>query len=132
MLASGKPYPTKTFFTLSRWSPCRMMALFFEVPPHAQYVFSFVARSGRLTLFPSIPSTIVAGLPHLRISMRTFTVCCSMLMVPQTHMSLGRPQVEQTSAILEAQCSLVIVHVLSMFNLRILACPSMRVGEIPS
>jgi hypothetical protein len=51
--------------------------------------------------------------------MRTFTVCCSMLMVPQTHMSLGRPQVEQTSAILEAQCSLVIVHELSMFDLRI-------------
>src|SRR6266568_679964 len=95
MLASGKPYPTKTFFTLSRWSPCRIMALFFEVPPHAQYVFSFVARSGRSTLFPSMPSTIVAGLPHLRISMRTFTVCCSMLMVPQTHRSLGRPQVEQ-------------------------------------
>src|SRR6266567_8204245 len=111
MLASGKPYPTKTFFTLSRWSPCRIMALFFEVPPQAQYVFSFVARSGRLTLFPSMPSTIVAGLPHLRISMRTLTVCCSMLMVPQTHRSLGRPQVEQTSAILEARNSFfVFVH----------------------
>src|SRR3989442_10195051 len=61
MLASGKRYPTKTFFPLSRWSPCRIMALFFEVPPQAQYVFSFVARSGRLTLFPSMPSTIVAG-----------------------------------------------------------------------
>src|SRR2546428_3858758 len=110
MLASGKPYPTKTFFTLSRWSPCRIMALFFEVPPQAQYVFSFVARSGRLTLFPSMPSTMVAGLPHLRISMRTLTVCCSMLMVPQTHKSFGRPQVEETSAMLEDRGSLVIVH----------------------
>src|SRR5712692_10215795 len=111
MLASGKPYPTNTFFTLSRWSPCRMMTLFFEVPPHAQYVFSFVARSGRSTLFPSMPSTIVAGLPHLRISMRTFTVCCSMLMVLQTQRSFGRPQVEQTSAILEAKDSFfVFVH----------------------
>src|SRR6266571_4704840 len=110
MLASGKPYPTRTFFTLSRWSPCRMMALFLEVPPQAQYVFSFVARSGRLMLFPSIPSTIVAGLPHFRISMRTFTVCCSMLMVLQTQRSLGRPQVEQTSAILEVKDSLEFVH----------------------
>jgi hypothetical protein len=33
-----------------------------------------------------------------------------MLMVPQTQMSLGRPQVEQTSAILEARCSFTIVH----------------------
>src|SRR5712691_13035881 len=119
MLASGKPYPTKTFFTLSRWSPCRIIALFLEVPPQAQYVFSFVARSGRLTLFPSMPSTMVAGLPHLRISMRTFTVCCSMLIVPQTHMSFGRPQVEQISSILEAQFSLVIVHDSSIGGLRI-------------
>src|SRR2546425_6329661 len=119
MLVSGNPYPTRTFLTLSLWSPWRMMLLFLEVPPHAQYVFSLVAKSCRFTLFPSIPSTMVAGLPHFRISMRTFTVCCSMLIVPQTHMSLGRPQVEQTSAILAAQCSLVIVHVLSMFNLRI-------------
>src|SRR5438445_13139125 len=103
MLASGRPYRTQTVLTSAGWSPCRIMALFFEVPPHAQYVFSFVARSGRSTLFPSMPSTIVAGLPHLRISMRTFTVCCSMLMVPQTHRSLGKPHVEQTSAILEAQ-----------------------------
>src|SRR2546422_3530042 len=87
-----------------------MIALFFEVPPHAQYVLSFVARSGRSTLFPSMPSTMVAGFPHFRISIRTFTVCCSMLMVPQTQRSLGRPQVEQTSAMLEAQFSLVIVH----------------------
>jgi hypothetical protein len=62
---------------------------------------------------------MVAGLPHLRISMRTFTVCCSMLMVPQTHRSLGRPQVEQTSAILEAQFSVVVVHDDSMGGLRI-------------
>src|SRR5438094_9424930 len=86
-----------------------MIELFLEVPPQAQYVFSLVARSGRLTLFPSMPSTMVAGLPHLRISMRTFTVCCSMLMVPQTHRSLGRPQVGQTSAILVAEYSLVTV-----------------------
>src|SRR5947209_14798683 len=130
MLASGKPYPTKTFFTLSRWSPCRIMALFFEVPPHAQYVFSFVARSGRSTLFPSMPSTIVAGLPHLRISMRTLTVFCSMLMVPQTHRSLGRPQVEQKSALLEGRGSLVIVHRDSILRLRILACPA-PVGFTP-
>src|SRR6266480_4846268 len=71
-----------------------MIELFLEVPPQAQYVFSLVARSGRLTLFPSMPSTMVAGLPHLRISIRTFTVCCSMLMVPQTHRSFGRPQVK--------------------------------------
>src|SRR2546426_4832162 len=119
MLVSGKPYPTRTFFTLSRWSPCRMIELFLDVPPHAQYVFSFVARSGRSTLLPSMPSTMVAGFPHLRISMRTFTVCCSMLMVPQTQMSLGRPQVEHTSAILEAQFSLVIVHEISIADLRI-------------
>src|SRR2546428_5793005 len=99
------------------------MAWFLEVPPQAQYVFSFVARSGRSTLFPSMPSTMVAGLPHLRISMRTLTVCCSILMVPQTHRSFGRPQVEQTSAILEAQCSLVIVHDYSIGGLRILAGP---------
>src|SRR5689334_14476004 len=110
MLVAGKPYPTRTFFTLSRWSPWRMMALLFDVPPHAQYVFSFVAKSGRSTLLPSMPSTIVAGFPHLRISMRTFTVCCSILMVPQTQRSLGRPQVEQTSAILEFQGPFVIVH----------------------
>src|SRR2546425_3665849 len=119
MLASGKPYPTRTFFTLSRWSPCRMMALFLEVPPQAQYVFSFVARSGRSTLFPSMPSTMVAGLPHFRISMRNFTVCCFMLIVPQTHRSLGRPQVEQTSAILEAKDSFVVVHKHGMFFWRI-------------
>src|SRR5436309_6055379 len=119
MLVSEKPYPNRTFLTLSRWSPCRMIELFFDVPPHAQYVFNFVARSGRSTLFPSMPSTMVAGLPHLRISMRTFTVCCSMLMVPQTHRSLGRPQVEQTSAILVAQYSLVTVHNNSIASLRI-------------
>src|SRR6266850_6882343 len=96
-----------------------MIELFLEVPPQAQYVFSFVARSERLTLFPSMPSTMVAGLPHLRISIRTFTVCCSMLMVPQTHRSLGRPQVEQTSAILEARFSLVFVHKYSNDVLRI-------------
>src|SRR5207245_7775074 len=122
MLVSGKPLPTKAFFTLSRWSPCKIIALFFEVPPQAQYVFSFVARSGRLTLFPSIPSTMVAGLPHLRISMRTFTVCCSILMVPQTHRSLGRPHVEQTSAMLEARCYLVIVNYASNDSLRFSAC----------
>src|SRR5712692_293497 len=88
-----------------------MILLFFEVPPQAQYVFSLVARSWRLTLFPSMPSTIVAGLPHFRISMRTFTVCCSMLMVLQTQRSFGRPQVEQTSAILETKDSFfVFVH----------------------
>src|SRR5207248_11429208 len=119
MLVSGNPYPTRTFFTLSRWSPCRMIELFLEVPPQAQYVLSFVARSGRSTLFPSMPSTMVAGFPHFRISIRTFTVCCSMLIVPQTHRSFGRPQVEQTSAILEARCSLVIVHGDSIAGLRI-------------
>src|SRR5207247_11196729 len=87
-----------------------MIELFLEVPPQAQYVLSLVARSERLTLFPSIPSTIVAGFPHLRISIRTFTVCCSMLIVPQTQRSFGRPQVEQTSAILEAYDSLRFVH----------------------
>src|SRR2546428_14190648 len=87
-----------------------MIELFLEVPPQAQYVLSFVASSERITLFPSMPSTMVAGLPHFRISIRTFTVCCSMLIVPQTHRSLGRPQVEQTSAILEAKDSFVVVH----------------------
>src|SRR2546428_13348934 len=98
-----------------------MIALFFEVPPHAQYVLSFVARSVRCTLFPSMPSTMVAGFPHFRISIRTFTVCCSMLLVPQTHRAFGRPQVERTAAILEARCFLVIVHGDSIARLRMLA-----------
>src|SRR5438445_13256043 len=103
-----------------------MIELFLEVPPQAQYVFSLVARSGRLTLFPSMPSTMVAGLPHLRISIRTFTVCCSILMVTQTHRSLGRPHVEQPSAMLEARCSLVIVQAASIVGLRTYVRPPRR------
>src|SRR5260370_17834104 len=120
MLASGKPYPTRTFFTLSRWSPCRIMALFLEVPPQAQYVLSFVARSGRSTLFPSMPSTMVAGLPHLRFSISSFTVSCSMLLVPPTHRSLVMPKAKHTPPILEYTCSLLIFHqlFLSLFPLQ--------------
>src|SRR2546428_8866711 len=96
-----------------------MIELFLEVPPQAQYVLSFVARSERLTLFPSMPSTMVAGLPHFRISIRTFTVCCPMLIVPQTHRSLGRPQVDQTSPILQAKDSFVVVYRHAIFSWRI-------------
>src|SRR5438093_12828416 len=99
-----------------------MIALFFEVPPHAQYVLSFVARSGRSTLFPSMPSTMVAGFPHFRISIRTFTVCCSMLMVPQTHGPFGGLQVERRWAILEASSSLVMFNEDSIAGLLFYQC----------
>jgi hypothetical protein len=54
-----------------------------------------------------------------------------MLMVPQTHRSLGRPQVEQTSAILEARCSLVIVHDNSIARLAYLSVPSATMVYTP-
>ena len=46
----------------------------------------------------SIPSTIVDGLPNLRVSSRIRIRCCSFSISPQTHKSFGSPHVGQTSA----------------------------------
>src|SRR3990170_4439213 len=46
----------------------------------------------------AIPSITVALLPHFLVSSRTLISCCSMLIVPQTHRSLGRPQTAQMAA----------------------------------
>jgi hypothetical protein len=84
--------------TLSRWSPCSMIWPFLEVPPQAQKVFSFWAKSARFELCSSIPSTMVLALPNFLVSNLMRIRCCSFSISPQTHKSFGSPQVEQTSA----------------------------------
>ena len=54
---------------------------------------------------------IVVAFPHFLVSSRTLTSCCSMLMVPQTHRSLGSPHVAQTSAIIQFKYSCTVVWI---------------------
>jgi len=46
-----------------------------------------------------IPSIIVTALPNFLVSKRTLMRCCSLLISPQTHISLGKPHVGQISGI---------------------------------
>ena len=71
---------------------------FLEVPPQAQKVFSFCAKSDRFELCSSIPSTMVLALPNFLVSSLMRIRCCSFSISPQTHKSFGSPHVEQTSA----------------------------------
>ena len=100
IFCSGKPNRMRNVLTLSRWSPWRIIWLFLAVPPHAQKFLSFCASWPRFWSLSFIPSTIVAGFPHLRLSRRIFIRCCSLLISPHTHMSFGSPQVGQISAML--------------------------------
>ncbi len=75
-----------------------MISPFLLVPPHAQYVFSFCAISGKLEFLSSMPSIMVVDLPNFLVSRRMRIRCCSFSISPQTHRSFGSPHVEQTSA----------------------------------
>jgi len=85
--------------TRSRWSPWSRIWPFFAVPPQAQKVFIFWASLPMSMSLSFIPSIMVTALPNFLVSNRTLMRCCSLLISPQTHMSLGRPHVGQISGI---------------------------------
>jgi len=55
---------------------------------------------------------MVTARPHLRVSKRTLIRCCSLLISPQTHMSLGSPHIGQISAM-----SLTLSFVCELFKI---------------
>lgn len=77
-----------------------MIWLFFAVPPQAQRVLSRLAIVFRSLALPDAPWITVTVLPHLLVSRLTVTLCCSLVIVPQTHISFGSPQTGQISTML--------------------------------
>ena len=100
MFSTGNPSCDKSSLHLLRWSPWRIIWLLLAVPPQAHIVFSFFVMSSMSKFLPSRPSIIVTGRLHFRLSICTLILCCSLLMVSQTQMSMGRPHFGQISAML--------------------------------
>jgi len=98
MFSSGYPSSTRYWRTFSRWSPWSIIWPFFAVPPQAQKVFSFWARLARFVFLSFMPSSMVVGLPNLRVSSLMRILCCSFSISLQTHKSFGSPHVGQISA----------------------------------
>ena len=109
---SGYPSRMRYDWTLSRWSPCRMIWLFLAVPPQAQAVLSLTASCPRLVSLSLRPSIMVTARPHLRVSKRTRIFCCSLLISSQTHISCGSPHIGQISAM-----ALTLSLVLGLFKI---------------
>ena len=54
----------------------------------------------RFAFLSFMPSTMVVGLPNLRVSSLMRILCCSLSISLQTHKSLGSPHVGQISAMM--------------------------------
>ena len=67
-------------------------------------VFNLDANWIKSTLRESMPSMMVVFLPHFLVSSLTLISCCSILIVPQTQRSLGRPQTAQIAAMDLVSC----------------------------
>lgn len=76
-----------------------MIKPFLAVPPQAQNDFIFWASRPMSVSLVSMPSTMVTARPNFLVSRRTLMRCCSLLISPQTQMSLGSPHVGQISGI---------------------------------